>query len=575
MGGSRLDAQHNEDSTSDLDDLPVYDFSQPTRSQAKPAEMVVLDSSDSESPAPQSRVSHLVACSAGAGGDQKAFTLSSDSEEEAFVPLALRLKQRLDNTVKPATVMCPVQPQFTPASISDTCMQPHLSKTSLNTAQVAQHNALLFLDPEEEKENSEGPKASLTEWDPVESCPWTEQPVSPPKKKVAKRSPTEIEAAREEALRKRRDRERLQVERELRRLEMERQKVEKKALTEAVKALRPEECLKHMVVSVDPALLQLDGGGALLTSLQALGCSCAIESQALPCSITWARRTPSTQTGDMQCIPESHTVIHLPVENFIAMVHSYTQAQKGHGFDYGPTLTAWTLRILAQSSGKTPSLAVIDLEKYFRSQRSQVQKKHRQAVLAEEHGTCAGAGKRRKRKEGQEQLPEVSRVEVEEALVDLQLHTGVQVRFLPSWKEFSDYITMSTKAVAEAPFKREREKTGFSFCLESEWAGGFKVDRGGKGLLQVWKRQIQQLNRVSPDIASAILAVYPSPQLLAQAYRRCKTEREKLSLLSDVLIRRGEGVTSTTRRVGPELSKRLYLLMMSSDHQQVLDSTAA
>ncbi|KAG9350344.1 hypothetical protein JZ751_026698, partial [Albula glossodonta] len=564
MGGSRLDAQHNEDSTSDVDDLPVYDFSQPTRSQAKPAEMVVLDSSDSESLAPQSQVSQLVASSAGAGRDRKVFALSSDSEEEAFVPLALRLKQRLDSTVKPATVMCPVQPQLTPAGISDTCMQPNLSKTSFNTAQVAQHNALLFLDPEEEKENSEGLKAFLTVWDPVESCPWTEQPVSPPKKKVAKRSPTE--AAREEALRKRRDRERLQVEREVRRLEMERQKVEKKALTEAVKALRPEECLKHIV---------LDGGGALLTSLQALGCSCAIESQALPCSITWARRTPSTQTGDMQCIPESHTVIHVPVENFIAMVHSYTQAQKGHGFDCGPTLTAWTLRILAQSSGKTPSLAVIDLEKYFRSQRSQVQRKHRQAVLAEEHGTCAGAGKRRKRKEGQEQLPQVSRVEVEEALVDLQLHTGVQVRFLPSWKEFSDYITMSTKAVAEAPFKREREKTGFSFCLESEWAGGFKVDRGGKGLLQVWKRQIQQLNRVSPDIASAILAVYPSPQLLVQAYRRCKTEREKLSLLSDVLIRRGEGVTSTTRRVGPELSKRLYLLMTSSDHQQVLDSTAA
>lgn len=62
---------------------------------------------------------------------------------------------------------------------------------------------------------------------------------------------------------------------------------------------------------------------------------------------------------------------------------------------------------------------------------------------------------------------------------------------------------------------------------------------------------------------------------LKQAYGRCRTEREKLSLLSDVLIRRGEGVTSTTRRVGPELSKRLFLLMTSTDPQQVLDSTGA
>ncbi len=64
--------------------------------------------------------------------------------------------------------------------------------------------------------------------------------------------------------------------------------------------------------------------------------------------------------------------------------------------------------------------------------------------------------------------------------------------------------------------RREREKTGFTFCLESEWAGGQKVDRSGNGLLQVWKRQIQQLNRVSPDMASAILSAYPSPRLLAQ-----------------------------------------------------------
>lgn len=167
------------------------------------------------------------------------------------------------------------------------------------------------------------------------------------------------------------------------------------------------------------------------------------------------------------------------------------------------------------------------------------------------------------------------------------------------------WVTSHILYVCVSVSRREREKTGFSFYLESEWAGGQKVDRAGKGLLQVWKRQIQQLNRVSQDMASAILAAYPSPQLLNQvkphtictqrysmflcphwisqllsalwcrwqAYIRCKSEREKLSLLSDLLIRRGEGVTSTTRRVGPELSKRLFLVMTSSDPQQTLDST--
>lgn len=57
-----------------------------------------------------------------------------------------------------------------------------------------------------------------------------------------------------------------------------------------------------------------------------------------------------------------------------------------------------------------------------------------------------------------------------------------------------------------------------------------------------------------------------------QAYSLCKSDYEKTSLLSDLLIRKGEGVTSTTRRVGPELSKRLFLLMNSCDPEQTLDS---
>ncbi|XP_042371163.1 crossover junction endonuclease EME1-like, partial [Plectropomus leopardus] len=238
----------------------------------------------------------------------------------------------------------------------------------------------------------------------------------------------------------------------------------------------------------------------------------------------------------------------------------------------GPTLTSWVQEQQRRHPTKILSLVVIDLEKYFRSQKSQSQKRFREAVTGEERGG-GGQVKKRRKNGGANVLPEVSRVELEEAVVHLQLHNGVTVCFLSTWKDFCDHITMTTKAVAEAPFKREREKTGFSFHLESEWAGGQRVDKAGKGLLQVWKRQIQQFNRVSPDMASAILAAYPSPQLLRKAYGLCKSERERISLLSDLLIRRGEGVTSTTRRVGPELSKRLFLLMNSCDPEQTLDST--
>uniref|UniRef100_A0A8D0H092 Essential meiotic structure-specific endonuclease 1 n=1 Tax=Sphenodon punctatus TaxID=8508 RepID=A0A8D0H092_SPHPU len=159
-----------------------------------------------------------------------------------------------------------------------------------------------------------------------------------------------------------------------------------------------------------------------------------------------------------------------------------------------------------------------------------------------------------------------------QALVDLQLHAGVQVRVLESWKELGDLASSFTKAVAEAPFKREREKKGFSFYLESEWCRGAKVDRSGKGLAQVWKRQIQQFNRVSLEMAGAVVSKYPSPLLLAQAYRKGSSEQERQNMLADIPVRRGDGVTATTRRIGSELSRRIYLQMTSPNPDLSLDA---
>lgn len=42
---------------------------------------------------------------------------------------------------------------------------------------------------------------------------------------------------------------------------------------------------------------------------------------------------------------------------------------------------------------------------------------------------------------------------IHQAIVHLQLHTGVSVCFFSTWKDFADHIAMTTKAVAEVPFK--------------------------------------------------------------------------------------------------------------------------
>ncbi|XP_056152666.1 crossover junction endonuclease EME1 [Lampris incognitus] len=567
----------HSDSTSDLDeDFPVYDFLQPSRHSCQTPQthidkpdQVVLDSSDIEEVPPSSPVS---AVQRGAGTEvADVMMVSSESEEDApFVPLALRLKQRqgmLSSSISASTVTNGKDPhQHSPSHLPSLDLfgqNVHSqSETMLNSRDIPRRKGDQgMLDASE--------KADIPQlWPPLKSSSWAGNSNALP----AKRTAEKIQASREEALKRREAKQRHHGEKEMRRLEQERQKAERKALADAVKALRPDECIKYMVVVVDPALLQLEGGGTLLMSVQALGCSCAIEKQTLPRSVSWIRKAPCSQPGNEACVSEAQVVMQMTVEDFITLIHSYTEKQKYGAADYAPTLTSWVQDLQARNPDKILSLVVIDLENYFRSQKSQGQKRLREAVLRETQRAGKAAAKKRNKNSGIEALPEVSRIEVEEALVHLQLHTGVSVRCLSTWQDFSDHIAMTTKAVAETPFKREREKTGFSFHLESEWAGGQRVDKTGKGLLHVWKRQIQQLNRVSPDIASAILAAYPSPQLLKQAYRGCKTDSERISLLSELQIRRGEGVTSTTRRIGPELSKRLLLVMTSSNPHQTLSA---
>lgn len=130
--------------------------------------------------------------------------ISSGSDDEADVPLAQRLKQRQDNTIG-------------------------ASSRNLST-----------------KDSEPQPLSSLST---RHQLPGHE---TGPKRKHAVCSDEESQASTEEVLKSREARERRQQDRELLRKEREREKSERKALAEAVKTLRPEECIKHMVVVVDP-----------------------------------------------------------------------------------------------------------------------------------------------------------------------------------------------------------------------------------------------------------------------------------------------------------------------------------
>uniref|UniRef100_S4RKP2 Essential meiotic structure-specific endonuclease 1 n=1 Tax=Petromyzon marinus TaxID=7757 RepID=S4RKP2_PETMA len=349
--------------------------------------------------------------------------------------------------------------------------------------------------------------------------------------------------------------------------EKERERAGRQATAALIKAQRPEECMKHMAVCVDPGVLEAEGGGLVLSALQALESRCVIAGRRVQRSIGWRRSLPGLAAAEASSLEsdeeEKPVVVVVPVLDFIAMVDAHKQYSFYYILLYGlKIIGGFVSTVMAAHPHCALTLAVVDVAKYFKKCNSQKTKGQKPSKES---------GERRLNKRAMPAKVHVSRVDMEEALVDLQLHTSTALRFLDSWKEFADFVAMFTKAIAVAPYKREREVTGLAFCVESEGAGGVRVERDGRGYLQLWQRQLQQLNRVSAEMASAIVRAFPSPRLLLQAYARCGSDRERAALLADLLVRRGEGVVATSRRVGPELSRRVFLLVTSHDPQLLLE----
>ncbi|XP_069338495.1 crossover junction endonuclease EME1 [Eulemur rufifrons] len=559
-----------DSSESDSEELPTFAFlmkepSSTNRKQPQREEkIVVVDTSDSEASCPLSpglKDSLLVPDTAETVSETEPVkVLSSESEDEVeLLPLAERLKCKFltHKQLSPEDSSSPVKSvldhQNNEGASSDWKKQPFPKIPDVPLHDTPERSA--------SDNNLCHQLPAYQSACPVQSnsltVAKTNSDILPPQKKTKRSQKVQgrgLQGCRQQG-------QASQKESTLR--QQERKKVA--ALANRLKSQRPEECLKHIIVVLDPVLLQMEGGGQLLGALQSMGCCCVIEAQAVPCSITWRRRTGPSEDGE-DWVEEPMVLVLLLAEAFVSMIYNLKQGSLGNTEKGKETLRGFVTDITARTAGKALSLVIVDQEKCFSAQNPP--RRRKQGV----------ANKQAKEKQQQRQPKAtlgsmVSRVHVEEALVDLQLHTEAQARIVQSWKELADFACAFTKAVAEAPFKKLRDQTSFSFCVESDWAGGVKVDRTGRGLALVWRRQIQQLNRVSLEMASAVVDVYPSPQLLVQAYQRCFSEQECQNLLANIQVRRGEGVTSTSRRVGPELSRRIYLQMTSLQPDLSLDST--
>lgn len=98
-----------------------------------------------------------------------------------------------------------------------------------------------------------------------------------------------------------------------------------------------------------------------------------------------------------------------------------------------------------------------------------------------------------------------------------------------------------------------------------------KVDKDGNGLKRLWKQILTTFPLARLETAEAIMDKYPTLSSLMQAYDKCASSNEAELLLQDIQIRRAAGPLSSARRIGPELSKKVYKFFSATDPELLYD----
>ncbi|KAM4715695.1 essential meiotic structure-specific endonuclease subunit 2 isoform 2-T2 [Anableps anableps] len=363
--------------------------------------------------------------------------------------------------------------------------------------------------------------------------------LSPPARK--RRSKEEIEAERLKAKERKEERGRRRAARAREKEERRQEQQRRREAADTLKSLRPESCIKSLTVCIEPALLQHDGSDILLDTLAMLEWRFTLESQRLSRSITWTRELPQGEDGRV-CVEEEQMVLVFTLADFVDVVISVKEMADSDGEGTGAVLS--------------PLLECLNRNKVV-------------TMLVTEFESA------RWTKESEDHFPEqmlrpklgMKSRDVEEVLVYLQLYRNISVVFLESWQDVTDHVCAVTKALSKRPFKLLTEGSELPFCVAGSWAGGARVERDGSGLRDVWSRQVQQLNRASPAVASAVTESFPSPQLLLQAYRDLGSEAEKKGMLAGLSVK----TEGKERRVGPDISARTYRCLTAENPQLVLD----
>ncbi|XP_054737571.1 crossover junction endonuclease EME1 [Anastrepha obliqua] len=303
-------------------------------------------------------------------------------------------------------------------------------------------------------------------------------------------------------------------------------KLHKKAIRDQQKRMKPGECQKYVRLVLDNEILfnSTTGlGSQLLSEIEQHQLKYVVRSLPAKMCILWER-----QSGQHELKPTDNATQSLSaqwdMENQVIQFQTADELKKNTAVDQ----IAQNLRSLFPNA--KPTVAVL----------AQCDKNSDSSTLTA-------------------------------ALIDLQvIHQVATLEIPPVASEVAAMLRRFTKAIAEAPYKQQKSEhlDTFKKFLANDKKQCVRVV-GTSGFGRLWQQHLNRLPLVTLEVAETIIAQYPCPKRLLDAYERDAKEEKKR--MADLRINRGGPQPfQADRRIGNVLSEKLHLLYTSRDPNAII-----
>ena len=296
--------------------------------------------------------------------------------------------------------------------------------------------------------------------------------------------------------------------------------------------------------------------------------------------VKWKRKVQASYNEDARhweplTVPkidvEDHVLIHVTATAFAALVTRGCETTSD-----GPAASEDSLfgnidkhvaGVLRKQSHCKPIYLIEGLEAFVRKNKNAKNRAYTAAVrsrIPSDDGPStappASSQARRKKKPNPSSEADYSFIDTDLAetlLLHLQLSHSVLVHHTTSPADTAFWIRNFTEHISTIPYRHERmalNDAGAAFCMD---VGQVKT---GDDAADTYVKMLQEVQRVTPAMAYGIANLYPNVRKLVKAFRN-----DGPLVLGEVKKGANRDGAVTDRRLGPQVSKRLYKVFMGKD----------